>query len=132
MHRKRSFAGKCSPFHGCCYVWCNSNILLIDQAGKIIRLSAKDIRAMGRQAKGVRLIRLDESQKLHNVVAFDGSEDASSGDDSGEEETGVIIETRSLPISEDESSEVAEEDSMELDEEVEFEDEKDEEELEEE
>ena len=33
----------------------DSNILLIDQAGKIIRLSAKDIRAMGRQAKGVRL-----------------------------------------------------------------------------
>ena len=41
----------------------DSNILLIDQAGKIIRLSPKEVRTMGRQAKGVRLIRLDEGQK---------------------------------------------------------------------
>ncbi len=49
----------------------NSNVLLIDTAGKIIRLSPTEIRTMGRQAKGVRLIRLDEGQVLSNVVAFD-------------------------------------------------------------
>ena len=76
----------------------DSNILLIDQAGKIIRLSAKDIRAMGRQAKGVRLIRLDSDQKLHNVVAFDGGEDAGNSESS---EDDSIIETRSLPVSEE-------------------------------
>ena len=43
------------PVIGLAIVHEDSNILLIDQAGKIIRLSAKDIRAMGRQAKGVRL-----------------------------------------------------------------------------
>ena len=53
---------------------------------------------MGRQAKGVRLIRLDADQKLHNVVAFEGGDDAA--DDSGDE-TGVVIETRSLPVTED-------------------------------
>ncbi len=45
-----------------------SNVLLIDESGKIIRLSPKEIRTMGRQAQGVRLIRLDENQKLAAVV----------------------------------------------------------------
>lgn len=71
----------------------DSHILLIDQAGKIICLSAKDIRAMGRQAKGVRLIRLDATQKLHNVVAFEGGDDTPVDDESG-----VVIETRTLPV----------------------------------
>lgn len=77
----------------------DSNILLIDQAGKIIRLSAKDIRAMGRQAKGVRLIRLDSDQKLHNVVAFEGGDD-SSADEGDEDESSAGIETRTLPETE--------------------------------
>lgn len=48
----------------------HSNILLIDNAGKIIRLSADEVRTMGRQAKGVRLIRLDKDQLLAAIVAF--------------------------------------------------------------
>lgn len=91
----------------------DSNILLIDQAGKIIRLSAKDIRAMGRQAKGVRLIRLDADQKLHNVVAFEGGEESSDGID---EETGTIIETRTLPVAENGDESDDEEEEIEEDE----------------
>lgn len=53
----------------------NSNILLIDKAGKIIRLSPTEIRTMGRQAAGVRLIRLDEGQKLASIVAFEEETD---------------------------------------------------------
>jgi DNA gyrase subunit A len=53
-----------------------SNILLIDQVGKIIRLSSQEIRTLGRQAKGVRLIRLDEGQKLSAVVAFEDPNDS--------------------------------------------------------
>lgn len=49
----------------------NSEILLIDQYGKIIRISPKEVRTMGRQAQGVRLIRLDPSQELSSVVAFE-------------------------------------------------------------
>jgi len=75
----------------------DSNILLIDQSGKIIRLSSKDIRAMGRQAKGVRLIRLDESQKLHSVVAFEGGEESA---ETSESDDSSFIETRSLPEAE--------------------------------
>lgn len=91
----------------------DSNILLIDQAGKIIRLAAKDIRAMGRQAKGVRLIRLSVDQKLHNVVAFEGGEAAQEGDD--EDDSG--IETATLPVAE--AGEIDEdEDEEELEEEA--------------
>lgn len=48
-----------------------SNILLIDTVGKMIRLSPTEIRTMGRQAKGVRLIRLDPQQELGSIIAFD-------------------------------------------------------------
>jgi DNA gyrase subunit A len=104
------------PVIGLTIVHEDSHILLIDQAGKIICLSAKDIRAMGRQAKGVRLIRLDDDQKLHNVVAFEGGDDAA---DAPGDETGVVIETRSLPVTEDagdadeEDGELEDEDSEE-------------------
>lgn len=49
----------------------HSNVLLIDTTGKIIRLSPTEIRTMGRQAQGVRLIKLDENQRLSNVVSFE-------------------------------------------------------------
>jgi len=52
----------------------SSEIMLIDKAGKIIRMPTSEIRAMGRQAKGVRLIRLDEDQILASLVAFEHTE----------------------------------------------------------
>ncbi len=51
-----------------------SEILLIDTNGKVIRLSPQEVRTMGRQAKGVRLVRLDENQELSALVAFDCEE----------------------------------------------------------
>lgn len=48
-----------------------SELMLIDKAGKIIRLPATEVRTMGRQAKGVRLIKLDEGQQLATIFAFD-------------------------------------------------------------
>lgn len=53
-----------------------SHLLLIDANGKIIRLSPNEIRTMGRQAQGVRLIKLGDEQELVGVVAFDESEEA--------------------------------------------------------
>ena len=58
-----------------------SNILLIDHAGKIIRLSPKEIRTMGRQAKGVRLVRLDQGQKVSVVAVFDQEEEQATPTD---------------------------------------------------
>lgn len=66
---------------GLAYVTDRSNILLIDKSGKIIRLSSAEVRTMGRQAQGVRLIRLDEGQKLSTIVAFE--EDEHNSDSSG-------------------------------------------------
>lgn len=54
-----------------------SEILLIDRDGKIIRISPKEVRTMGRQAQGVRLIRLDEKQELSSIVAFSGTDSSS-------------------------------------------------------
>lgn len=47
-----------------------SEILLIDTNGKVIRLAPHEVRTMGRQAKGVRLVRLDAEQELSALVAF--------------------------------------------------------------
>lgn len=68
---------------GLAIVYEESNVLLIDQAGKIIRLSPTEIRTMGRQAKGVRLIKLDEGQKLASVVAFEEEEGSDDQVNSG-------------------------------------------------
>ncbi len=52
-----------------------SDILLIDEAGKLIRLPASEVRTMGRQAKGVRLIKLEPDQVLSTMVSFEESPD---------------------------------------------------------
>lgn len=66
----------------------NSNVLLIDATGKIIRLSPTEIRTMGRQAKGVRLIKLGQGQKLSSVVSFEeenhNDDDKTDGTPGGE------------------------------------------------
>lgn len=58
-----------------------THILLIDTNGKIIRLSPTEVRTMGRQAKGVRLIKLDKTQVLSGVVAFDETSDDEAEDE---------------------------------------------------
>ncbi len=60
-----------------------SSILLIEQSGKIIRLSPQEVRTMRRGAQGVRLIRLDAGQKVFAVASFDegvADEEAASAD----------------------------------------------------
>ncbi len=68
----------------------DSHILLIDDNGKIIHLLPTEVRTMGREAKGVRLIRLDAGRHLASIAAFEeegsgqnteggSTEDASEG-----------------------------------------------------
>ncbi len=59
---------------GLVIVYPDSHILLIDKSGKIIRLSPQEVRTMGRQAQGVRLIRLDVDQALSGLVSFSEAE----------------------------------------------------------
>lgn len=70
----------------------NSSILLIDRAGKIIRLSPTEIRTMGRQASGVRLIRLDADQVLSSVVSFEESESSDNSNSAPE----VLVEPENI------------------------------------
>jgi DNA gyrase subunit A len=50
------------------------DVMLIDQNGKVIRISPQEVRVLGRQAKGVRLIRLGDGQKLSCVAAINGND----------------------------------------------------------
>ena len=61
-----------------------SEILLIDQFGKIIRISPKEVRTMGRQAAGVRLIRLGKEQELSTIVAFESMNQGEKADEENE------------------------------------------------
>lgn len=58
-----------------------AEVLLIDTNGKMIRLSPQEIRTMGRQAAGVRLVRLDEGQSLSAVKAFEVTEEQEPADE---------------------------------------------------
>lgn len=75
---------------GLAIVFENSNVLLIDESGKIIRLSPTEIRTMGRQAKGVRLIKLDQGQKLARVSAFEEEQAEEGGDSSSGNKRGAL------------------------------------------
>ncbi len=82
----------------------NSEVLLIDTNGKIIRLSPQEVRTMGRQAAGVRLVRLDETQTLLAVKAFEKVEDL--GDTSSENaSSSTSIEPEKSEDSSDEAKE---------------------------
>ena len=48
----------------------DNDILLIDEYGKIIRLPSTEVRTLGRQAKGLRLIRLEEGIKLAGIASI--------------------------------------------------------------
>lgn len=74
----------------------SADVLLIDDAGKIIRLASKEVRTMGRQAMGVRLIRLDEGQILAAVVVCE------------EHDTGTIVLQENAPSSSQEEASQAE------------------------
>lgn len=47
-----------------------NDILLIDGFGKIIRLPSTEIRTLGRQAQGLRLIRLEQGSKLAGIASI--------------------------------------------------------------
>lgn len=85
----------------------DSSVLLIDTHGKMIRLAPTEIRTMGRQAKGVRLIRLDEGQKLATIVAFEehdygNNDDSSESHESGSTKEGVTAAVKASSYEYDE------------------------------
>ncbi len=55
----------------------DTDLLLIDENGKIIRISPQEIRTMGRQAQGVRLIKLNDSQKVACMATLHSANESS-------------------------------------------------------
>lgn len=79
---------------GLATVYPDSNLLLIDGAGKIIRLPVSEVRTMGRQAKGVRLVRLDQGQTLSALFAFrEGGDDEESSIGDGGNQSDISVKT---------------------------------------
>src|SRR3989339_1697910 len=59
-------------------------LMMITNGGKIIRISMRDLRVIGRNTQGVRLFKLDEGEK---VMAVDRMAEIISEDEEGEEES---------------------------------------------
>jgi DNA gyrase subunit A len=57
-------------------------LMMITNGGKIIRISMRDLRVIGRNTQGVRLFKLDEGEK---VMAVDRMAEIISEDEEGEE-----------------------------------------------
>lgn len=89
-----------------------ADMLLIDQQGKIIRLPSSEVRTMGRQAAGVRLIKLDEGQNLVRVAVINCCEQASAHERKMQHEIAGAIPEATIPLDEelDETQELLDED----------------------
>jgi len=92
---------------GLATVYPDSNLLLIDEAGKIIRLPLSEVRTMGRQAKGVRLVRLDKGQTLSSLFAFREEDDSVEPPTGGGTKSDVAVKTDGASGSEGEGFSVS-------------------------
>jgi DNA gyrase subunit A len=70
----------------------DDQVMLITDSGKVIRLEVKDVRIIGRNTQGVRLVRLDPGEHVRAVAGLaepeangNGAEEADDDDESGEE-----------------------------------------------
>ena len=61
--------------------------MIMSDQGNLVRLPVRDIRSIGRNTQGVRLINLGPEQRLVGAVRIeeDGEEDADAPDDAGED-----------------------------------------------
>jgi DNA gyrase subunit A len=79
-------AGRNGPVAGVCAVNDDYGLMIITSAGKIIRMFARDISVIGRNTKGVRLMNLDEGEKVAAVARI--MEETNGGSESDVNEAG--------------------------------------------
>jgi DNA gyrase subunit A len=58
-------------------------VMLISEAGVLIRFKTTDVRTMGRNTQGVRLMRPGDGDKLVGIDRVEAEEEAAAGDDAG-------------------------------------------------
>ena len=73
------------------YVEDEDELMLITQNGKVLRMDTRDIRPIGRATQGVRLIEIDDTDRVVSVARLpddveDGT-DADAGPETGAEDT---------------------------------------------
>jgi DNA gyrase subunit A len=69
---------------GIAYVHGGDEVMLITQQGKILRMRTDGIRTIGRATQGVRLIEIEEGDRVVSVARLaESEEDEAGGDDSG-------------------------------------------------
>ncbi|MEE9235205.1 MAG: DNA gyrase subunit A [Candidatus Acidoferrales bacterium] len=71
-------AAKNGPVAGVALVPKDSDAVIVTQHGKIIRVRTKQIRSMGRSARGVRLLRMEEGDRVAACAAVIEEEEASA------------------------------------------------------
>ena len=71
---------------GVAYVESGDEILLITQQGMILRMQTDGVRAIGRATQGVRLIDIEDDDRVVAVAKLDVDEAAVGGDDETESE----------------------------------------------
>jgi DNA gyrase subunit A len=59
----------------------NEDIMLISDSGRIIRMSAEEVRVIHRSTQGVRLIDIDETEKLVGVARAEREEERANGEE---------------------------------------------------
>jgi DNA gyrase subunit A len=57
----------------------NEDIMLISDAGRIVRMRAEEVRVIHRSTQGVRLIDLEENEKLVGVARAEREEERENG-----------------------------------------------------
>ena len=65
-----------------------SEVMVISQFGKIIRIDTKTVRESGRSAQGVRLLHMEEGDRVAAASVIPADEAAENGDG----ETGVLVQ----------------------------------------
>jgi DNA gyrase subunit A len=74
--------------------------MIVSDRGKVIRLPVRDIRVIGRNTQGVRLIQLEPGEKVSGVCRLmenDEDTNGENGETNGEEAGVTAVETTSEP-----------------------------------
>jgi DNA gyrase subunit A len=91
---------------GMAYVNDDDQLMLISQQGMILRMVAKDVRAIGRATQGVKLIGVEEGDQVVSVAKLAESEDEENGN--GGNGGVAVAESEVAPASDDVSAPVEE------------------------
>jgi len=87
----------------------DDEVLLVTEGGMLIRMTVAEIRRIGRATLGVRLIRLDEGDRLVSVARAEGTDDDSVEEEEAEAEAEVAVDETADETADDAGDDTSEE-----------------------